>query len=151
MKKNTWKLKLPSHPAPLSSVGFCPQRLSEHLERSHQNRNNSIDSIVVVNTDIRALTEKAWVMCTQNSTAMPTDMIRFTTDSAFSWIWKTAITPWHVSNQAFIEWPLVTWVYEYNYLFFFMRRVNYQEINNDHCNHQQNKCWAPKAELERRQ
>jgi|APAra0007618257_1042622.scaffolds.fasta_scaffold02922_4 hypothetical protein len=30
-------------------------------------------------------------------------------------------------------------------------RVNYQEINNDHRDHQQNNCRAPKAESESRQ
>lgn len=39
------------------------------------------------------LTVKACTICTQNSTAIPIDIIRFTTDTAFSWIPKIAITP----------------------------------------------------------
>lgn len=39
------------------------------------------------------LTVKAWTMCTQNSTAIPIAIIRFTTDTALSWIPKIAITP----------------------------------------------------------
>ena len=44
------------------------------------------------------LTEKACVICTQNSTAMPTDIIRLTTETAFSWILRIAITPCRVSS-----------------------------------------------------
>lgn len=32
-------------------------------------------------------------MCTQNSTAIPIDIMRFTTETAFSWIPRIAITP----------------------------------------------------------
>lgn len=42
----------------------------------------------------RNLTKKACIICTQNSTAMPTDITRFTTDNAFSWILRIAIIPW---------------------------------------------------------
>lgn len=41
----------------------------------------------------RRLTKKACVIWTQNSTAIPTDITRLTTDTALSWIFRIAITP----------------------------------------------------------
>lgn len=46
----------------------------------------------------KILTEKACVICTQNSTAMPTAMTRLTTETAFSWIFRIAITPYRSSS-----------------------------------------------------
>jgi hypothetical protein len=58
------------------------------------------------------LTEKACVICTQNSTPMPTDMTRLTTETAFSWIFRIAITPCGVSSCKQRDY---TWAEQVNY------------------------------------
>lgn len=50
----TWKLKLPSHQAPLSSFGSCSQSLSERLEKSCQDflkKKKNIMLWILITTD----------------------------------------------------------------------------------------------------
>lgn len=48
---------------------------------------------ISVTVDYEQLAANACVICTQNSTPMPMDMTRFTTEMAFSWMPHRYIRP----------------------------------------------------------
>lgn len=103
-KVTTWRQKLPLYLEPPWCAGFylhyLPVRYMPHIG-TKQKYTIWTDQILISNKKLTfkkmdfgmILTENAWVIWTQNSTAIPTDITILTTEIAFNWIPRIAITP----------------------------------------------------------